>query len=336
MARICGTNRIAGDAIDCDRRSMHRGPMICNRHAFNKFCALILAALIAVSAGAIAARAQDQDKQDQDKAEKPAEKSESPSGTALTLEKFLDRLMMAESGGQANARNPRSSAVGPYQFIASTWLMLTRAHFATETASLAPAQVLALRTDRGFARRAAEAYTHSNASYLAAQGLTPTFPHLRLAFLVGPGGAARILSAPSDARVAVLLGPTVIGANPFMANMTAEALIRRAARDIETDPKTTAGLQPDPARVAREMVASMAPAVLGAMIVPPVAREASELFRGIEGHMTTAAVAQAKPPPAAKPARPKIEVNCELSLPSCRRWLALAERHVSRGRRASN
>ena len=264
-------------------------------------------------------------------------KSESTAAKAeLTLEKFLDRLMMAESGGQANASNPRSSAIGPYQFIASTWLMLAHAHFATETASLAPAQVLALRTDRGFARRAAEAYTHSNATYLAAQGLTPTFPHLRLAFLVGPGGAARILSAPSDARVSVLLGPTVIGANPFMANMTAEALIRRAARDIEADPKTTAGLQPDPGRVAREMVASMAPPVFGAMIVPPVAREASELFRGIEVHMTTAAVAQAKPQPAAKPARPKIEVNCELSLPSCRRWLALAERHVSRGRRASN
>ena len=33
---------------------------------------------------------------------------------ALTLETFLDRLMMAESDGRDELRNPRSTAVGPF------------------------------------------------------------------------------------------------------------------------------------------------------------------------------------------------------------------------------
>ncbi len=254
----------------------------------------------------------------------------------MTLGTFLDRLMMAESGGQLTARNSRSSAVGPYQFIASTWLMLARSHFSAETANLNAAQILALRTERNFARRAAEAYTQSNAAYLAAQGLKPTFPHLRLAFLVGPGGAARILAAAPETRVSALLGPTVIGANPFMANMTAEALIRRAARDIEADPKTTAGLTPDPQRVAVAFVNSHAVPAIAALLTPPVAREAAGLLRNLSQRMVTMAVAREQTAAAAKPARPKIEVNCDLSLPSCRKWLALAERKVRNRRRASN
>lgn len=303
--------------------------MIGSRHIYDKACAVALMLLMAGFAAASPARAEEAEA-------KAASKAEATAITELTLEKFLDRLMMAESGGKANARNPLSSAVGPYQFIASTWLMLARAHFAAETANLAPAQILNLRTDRAFARRAAEAYTQNNAAFLAAQGLNPTFPHLRLAFLVGPGGAARILLAPPDARVSALLGPTVIGANPFMANLTAEGLIRRAARDIEADPKTTAGLKPDPERVAREMITSQAVPALAALITPPVAREAAGLFHSISERMANTAVTHIQTAAPAKPARPKIEVNCDLSLPSCRRWLALAERKLSRGRRASD
>jgi len=72
----------------------------------------------------------------------------------------------------------------------------------------------------------------------------PTFPHLRLAYLLGAGGAIKILSAPPNARLYALLGPRVIRANPFMARMTAGGLIRRAAADILTDPAITAGVKP--------------------------------------------------------------------------------------------
>jgi hypothetical protein len=208
----------------------------------------------------------------------------------MTLETFLDRLMMAESGGRINARNPRSTAVGPYQFIASTWLQIARKSFASETSELKPHEILELRTDLSFARRAAKIYTEENAAYLVAQGAVATFGNLRLAFLVGPGGAARVLKAKPDAPVTELLGPTVIGANPFMSRLTAADLIGRASRDVASGSETAA-LIPDAGAVA--------------------------------------AASGRK-----KKARPRIDVQCSLSLPSCRRWLALAERKT-RGRRAS-
>jgi len=40
----------------------------------------------------------------------------------LPVQTFLDRLMLAESSGQLDARNPRSTALGPFQFIESTFL----------------------------------------------------------------------------------------------------------------------------------------------------------------------------------------------------------------------
>ncbi len=160
----------------------------------------------------------------------------------MTMSGFLDRLMAAESGGRDDARNPRSTAVGPYQFIESTWLDLARRIFSTETQAMTPLQILALRTDRAFARRAADAYTKDNAAALKAAGIEPTFPHLRLGFLLGPQGAIRVLQAPAATRVTLLLGPAVARANPFLYGLTVEGLVARAARDLAVPATTLAGL----------------------------------------------------------------------------------------------
>lgn len=213
----------------------------------------------------------------------------------MTMEQFLDRLMMAESGGKLTARNPRSTAMGPYQFIASTWLMISNKHFEKETKDLRVDQVLALRMDPDLSRRAADIYTQGNAAYLVSQGQTATFQNLRLAFLVGPGAAVRVLSAPPETPVAQLLGASVISANPFMARLTAQGLIARAARDIATDPAATAAVSPDPALLSD--------------------------FKA--GGKSSAS-------------RPRISAPCSLALPSCRRWLALAERRVGKKQRRAS
>ena len=199
-----------------------------------------------------------------------------PITSPMTIDSFLDRLMLAESGGRDTVANPRSTAVGAFQFVATTFLDLTRRHFATETAHLSPQQILSLRTDRAFARRVADAYTRTNAANLASRGITPTWPHLRLAFFAGPHGAVRVIKAPPQTSVASLMSKAAIDANPFLAGMTAADLIRRAARDLDNPGAAAAGL-------------------------------------------ATAALANSA-----------IPVRCELSLPSCRRWLALAERRELR------
>lgn len=210
----------------------------------------------------------------------------------ITLDMFLDRLMMSELGGRLNARNSRSTAVGPFQFIASTWLQIARTSFAIETADLKPHEVLELRTDMTFARRAAQIYTEANAAHLVANGQQATFANLRLAFLVGPGGAVRVLSAKPETPVVQLLGTTVVGANPFMRSMTAADLLQRTARDVAADVRVDTGLTPS-----------------------------AEAIAGAKG--------------ARRSAQPEIAVRCSLSLPSCRRWLALERRKISRSKRAS-
>ena len=169
----------------------------------------------------------------------------STTAPAMTMDTFLDRLMMAESGGNVFANNPRSTALGPYQFIAATWLEIVNASFADKTAKLKPKEILDLRTEPVFARQVATAYSQSNAAYLVANGAKATFANLRLAFLVGPRGAARVLAAKPETPVATLLGPVVINANPFMSGMTAAGLISRAERDIAAEPGSVAGIDPE-------------------------------------------------------------------------------------------
>jgi hypothetical protein len=165
------------------------------------------------------------------------------------LATFLDRLMLAESGGRDAATNPRSSALGPFQFIKSTFLDVARRNFPKDTGQLSDKEVLALRTARDFARAAAQAYTLENAAYLKSLGHEPTWPHLRLAFLLGPSGACRVLEAAPETPLTRLLPPSVLSANPFLAGMTATDLVAKSARDISGDrPKAAV---PEASSVAR-------------------------------------------------------------------------------------
>ena len=182
-------------------------------------------------------------------------------GPSMTMETFLDRLVIAESGGRLYAKNPRSTALGPFQFIESTFLSVSRRHFAAETGNLALDKILALRTDMAFARRAAEAYTRDNAALLKSLDVEPTFPNLRLAFLLGPGGAAKVLKAPPDAPLAKLLGPAVLIANPFMATMTARGLAARSAHEVLQPVTSSQGVEVPPGAVASPRGGSLGIAV---------------------------------------------------------------------------
>ena len=205
-------------------------------------CSLTLAALPAQATGTQANQPQSDDAQ-ADKAAATS-KPDANSKPEMTMDDFLDRLMIAESGGRDTAKNPLSTATGAFQFIESTFLSVMQRHYPKHVENLSAAQILALRTDRKTARDAARAYTRDNAQILAANGHKPTFPHLRLAFLLGANGAMRILDAKPETRLAPLLGPAVMRANPFMTRLTASDLIARAARDVSLDPSAIAGLQP--------------------------------------------------------------------------------------------
>jgi hypothetical protein len=149
---------------------------------------------------------------------------------------FLDRLMSAESGGLPHAKNPRSTALGPFQFIKSTFLQITRRHFPADIAGLSEEEILARRTDPDLSRRAAAVFCKDSARYLKEQGLEPTFAHLRLAYLLGPADAARIMQAQQQTPVVGLLSPAVVTANPFMRHMKAGDLLAKSERDVSGEP----------------------------------------------------------------------------------------------------
>jgi hypothetical protein len=224
---------------------------------------------------------------------KPIEAQIAADAPDAQFEVFLDRLMMAESGGQDLAANPRSTALGSFQFIKATFLDLVRRHFTEETETLDEDQVLDLRVNRAFARRAAVLYCKENLAFMSGEGLSPTFGHLRLSFLVGPAAAVRLIQALPDTPASDLLGAAVIKANPFMRGMSAADLILRSARDISDDRKSLVVRAPPP----RQRPLGLRPRVR-------------------ELHRT---------PAAARPAKRAIAATCNRKLASCRRWIALRE-----------
>jgi len=148
---------------------------------------------------------------------------------------FLDRLMAAESGGRNDAKNPRSTALGPFQFLRSTFLDVTRRHFQAEIVGLTEEEIAALRTEPALSRRVAAVYCKEIVRYLKDKGLAPTFAYLRLAYLLGPADAVRIIQAQAETPVVSLLSVEVIAANPFMRDMSVAELIAKCKRDLARD-----------------------------------------------------------------------------------------------------
>jgi len=225
--------------------------LITARLAYAPRAAVLVTAIASVvSVGAVRAQPS------QAQAEPPAIASPQPANPtngvsdAAAMNLFLDRLMIAESGGRDDARNPRSTAVGPFQFIESTFLEVARRHFADEVDELTSPEILRLRTNRAFSRRAAEAFTRDNAAHLAVAGIDATFPNLRLAYLVGPGGAVRVLKTSPDTPVAPVLGGAVVRANPFLSRMTTGDLIQWSARNLASAELGKGSVEGDPSRVA--------------------------------------------------------------------------------------
>jgi hypothetical protein len=239
-----------------------------------------------------------------------AEDSVDASPQAFPMEEFLDRLMAAESGGRQYAKNPRSTALGPFQFIDSTFLFVVTRHFPSEVTNLSERQVLALRTDMVFSRRAAAAYANDLMSALKDSGLAVSTANVRLAFLVGPFAAVRVLRARPDQPLRRVLSAKAIAANPYMFGATVAMLVRKAAGDVSaTAPGQPNLLQGEPAGTLAALRGEQ-PA------------DADTLEREPAG---TPVASQSEPTVATASDVP-VDTKCETGLASCRRWIALQER----------
>lgn len=143
-----------------------------------------------------------------------------------------DRIIGAESGGRADATNPRSSATGSGQFINSTWLDVVKRNRPDLAAGKSDAEVLAMRRDPNLSREMTNAYASENSGRLRGAGFEATPGNTYLSHFAGPAGSVAVLKADPSTPIRSVLGEAAVRANPFMANMTAGDLRSWADRKM--------------------------------------------------------------------------------------------------------
>jgi Peptidase family M23 len=146
------------------------------------------------------------------------------SGGGLTasdaVERLTDVIIQVESGGNASARNPLSSATGLGQFIESTWLRMMRDYRPDLAANMTRQELLDLRLDPTLSREMVQNLARENESFLRSKGHQITAGRLYLAHFLGPSGADQALAAQDGQMVLAVMGQGVVGANPFLTNYT--------------------------------------------------------------------------------------------------------------------
>jgi hypothetical protein len=252
----------------------------------------------------------------------PVKGPEEASPQAFPMEDFLDRLMAAESGGRLRKKNPRSTALGPFQFVESTFLMVVNKHFQSEVAGLTKQQILARRTDMAFSRRAARAYVHDLISALASKDLPASPINVRIAFLVGPSAAVRLLGTRPDEPLTRVLSADAIAANPFMSGATIAQLVQKAAVDVSATAET------GPPGPSKDEPAVKAASLKGEPAATLVALEAEPFSTPVVSKSEAAGtpIDPQDEPAATTSAEPPSGIRCQIGLASCRRWIALRER----------
>lgn len=128
-------------------------------------------------------------------------------------EAYFAAIRSAESGGNDNAANPKSSARGRYQFIESTWNRLVEKY---PGAGLTKGG----RFDPQQQERAIRLFTAENEASLRSAGVPVTNGSLYAAHFLGADGASDVLRAADGAALEGVLPSEVIKANPFLKGMT--------------------------------------------------------------------------------------------------------------------
>lgn len=143
---------------------------------------------------------------------------------------MVDRIVVAESNGDPNARNKRSSATGVAQFLNDTWLEAARRHRRDLIQGRSNKELLDLRRDAELAREIAARLIEEYAAMLSKRGLPITPGSLYLAHFAGPAGAVALLSSSENADAASIMATAdatgrttrekLVNANPFLKVLT--------------------------------------------------------------------------------------------------------------------
>ncbi|WP_158044178.1 lytic transglycosylase domain-containing protein [Skermanella pratensis] len=193
----------------------------------------------------------------------------------LSGHSFASLLSQAqqESGLDTKARNRKSSATGPFQFIERTWLDLMRRHGSayglgeiaqkikvvdgapTVSDAATRKKILALREDPNLSAGMAARYLGEGKERLGKMlGRPASTIEGRIAYIMGPSGAARLINAAekTPGMLARDLLPSAAAANRNLFHdrsghaLTASDMLNRLTRRMQADEKRFAGLDDAP------------------------------------------------------------------------------------------
>lgn len=146
---------------------------------------------------------------------------------------LMQSIKKAESGNNPNAKNPNSSAAGPYQFTAQTWKDMVAKHPETKL-------TMQDRADPAAQEKMMPYLISDNTDDLRPKiGREPSNSEIYMAHVLGPTGAAKLIQASPKTPANTLFPDKVIKANRniFLDGTrprTAEEVYRLLANKIET------------------------------------------------------------------------------------------------------
>jgi hypothetical protein len=188
-----------------------------------------------------------------------------------------------ESGGNATAQNPRSSAFGANQFIASTWNEFARAN-PDLFRGMSQEEILSSRSNPELSAQATQWNARRNSEVLSNANLPVNDATLGVAHMFGPQGAVQLLRSSPTARMEDVVSADVLRANPNLAGRTVGDVAGEFGRRY-----APAALTPEQRAIAAPTAAAPGAGAPGTALRP----------RGVEMTPQLAATLQALPPPEA-------------------------------------
>jgi hypothetical protein len=154
---------------------------------------------------------------------RPQQPGTAPVAGPAAIERFIAKTHHAENAtGNVNARNPESSASGPWQFTDGTFRDYHKKVLGTDPGAH-PSD--AVKNDPATQKRLMDALTRDNAEHLASIGEAVNEGNLYLEHFLGRGDAARVFKAGADTPIERVLSADVLRRNSFLKGKSASETI---------------------------------------------------------------------------------------------------------------
>jgi hypothetical protein len=150
----------------------------------------------------------------------------------VASDNYEAKVVRAESGGRADAKNGLSSATGHHQFTAGTWAGLVKKYQPEWAQGLSPEQVQALRKDPAKSSEMFQHFRRENQGALKMAGLPVNDATEYLMHFFGIGDGPRVIGADPSKLVSDIVSAGKIKANPFLQGMTVADVMNWSARKM--------------------------------------------------------------------------------------------------------